>query len=109
MRTFTVVREQDESGVSGVGTVAEGTIYSDGSCTVRWMAPESPAHSTSFFNSISEFVMIHVAPHEGNHTKIIFDDGSAYEHTTKVPAEEVTPVDPPKQKRSRKRTLAPEK
>jgi hypothetical protein len=35
-RAFVLVRHVDVSGVSGTGVVAEGTVWSDGSASVRW-------------------------------------------------------------------------
>jgi hypothetical protein len=35
-RAFVLVRHTDVSGVSGTGVVAEGTVWSDGSASVRW-------------------------------------------------------------------------
>jgi hypothetical protein len=35
-RAFVLVRNTDVSGVSGTGVVAEGTVWSDGSASVRW-------------------------------------------------------------------------
>lgn len=37
MRTFTLVRTIDVSGISGTGTVAEGVEFSDGTVAVRWL------------------------------------------------------------------------
>lgn len=42
MRRFSIIRDQDVTGVSGTGLVAEGCQFSDGTCVVRWrpVAPE---------------------------------------------------------------------
>lgn len=37
MRRFELHRDQDVSGVSGTGVVAEGVEFSDGPCVVRWI------------------------------------------------------------------------
>lgn len=39
MRTFWLVRDQDPTGISGTGVVAEGVIFSDGSVALRWRGP----------------------------------------------------------------------
>jgi len=36
MRVFFLVRDEDPTGVSGVGTVAEGVEFTDGSVVLRW-------------------------------------------------------------------------
>jgi hypothetical protein len=35
-RRFILVRDEDETGISGVGTVAEGLVFSDGVVALRW-------------------------------------------------------------------------
>jgi hypothetical protein len=37
MRAFRVVRDEDVTGVSGTGVVAEGVEFWDGTVVVRWM------------------------------------------------------------------------
>jgi hypothetical protein len=37
MKRFRLVRDRDVSGVSGTGIVAEGTMFSDGTCVLRWL------------------------------------------------------------------------
>lgn len=37
MRTFELHRDQDVSGVSGTGRVAEGVEFSDGTTVLRWL------------------------------------------------------------------------
>src|SRR5256885_979339 len=39
MRTFTLRREEDVSGVSGTGIVLEGTLFSTGVVVVHWLTP----------------------------------------------------------------------
>lgn len=36
MRTFELHRVEDETGISGTGIVAEGVIFGDGTCAMRW-------------------------------------------------------------------------
>lgn len=35
-RTFRLIRDEDVSGVSGTGTVADGVLWPDGTVSVRW-------------------------------------------------------------------------
>lgn len=37
MRMFVLQRDEDETGVSGTGTVAEGIEFSDGTVMLRWI------------------------------------------------------------------------
>ena len=39
IRTFTVCRINDESGVSGTGVVIEGITLATGQCVVHWLYP----------------------------------------------------------------------
>jgi hypothetical protein len=56
-RAFLLVRHRDVSGVSGTGTVAEGTQWSDGSASLRWYG-EYP--SVAFWQSgIPAIVAVH--------------------------------------------------
>jgi hypothetical protein len=44
MNTFHLQRDEDETGISGTGVVAEGVQFSDGEVVLRWQAGEW--HST---------------------------------------------------------------
>jgi hypothetical protein len=37
MKAFRLIRDVDETGVSGTGTVAEGVEFSDGVVALRWV------------------------------------------------------------------------
>lgn len=39
MRRFLLVRDVDITGISGIGTVAEGVQYTDGVVALRWLGP----------------------------------------------------------------------
>lgn len=56
MRRFYLRRKEDESGVSGVGVVAEGIEFSDGTCSMRW---KTKIASTGFYNTLDELEHIH--------------------------------------------------
>jgi hypothetical protein len=101
IRTFELFRTDDETGISGAGKVLEGCVFSDGECVIRWVAPTSPGHSTSTFDSFGLFMQIHVAPHPDNKTKTVFSDGEVFLHTEKV--EEQTPIELPKKRVRRKK------
>lgn len=61
MRTFRVVRHQDISGVSGIGTVAEGVEFDDGQVVICWL---SKYHSVGIFDNILCLQKIH--GHDGS-------------------------------------------
>lgn len=64
MKRFVLVRDEDISGVSGVGVVAEGVEFTGGRCALHWL---SPLTSVSVYDSIE--VLIGVHGHEGR-TKV---------------------------------------
>jgi hypothetical protein len=76
MRPFTMVRNFDVSGVSGVGTVLEGIQFSTGTVVVHWLTPP-PRGSIAVFDSLEQFLSIHVHPHPENGTELLFADGTA--------------------------------
>ena len=74
MRRFTMRREFDVSGVSGTGLVLEGVQFSTGVVVIHWLTPP-PRGSISVFDSLEQFLSIHVQPHPDNVTCIKFEDG----------------------------------
>ena len=74
MRRFVMERDRDVSGVSGTGTVLEGVLFSTGVVVIHWLTPP-PRGSISVFDSLDQFLSIHVRPHPLNHTILEFEDG----------------------------------
>ena len=74
MRRFVMQRTHDVSGVSGTGVVLEGVLFSTGVVVIHWLTPP-PRGSISVFDSLDQFLRIHVVPHPDNHTLIEFEDG----------------------------------
>jgi len=74
IETFTVCRQQDESGVSGTGVVIEGVQYATGQVVLHWLTP-FPKGSISIFESLAEFKKVHINPHPDNKTIITWSDG----------------------------------
>lgn len=68
-RRFHLHRHNDETGVSGTGTVAEGIQFQDGCVSMRWCV--RPAHSTTHYTTIDDVILIH--GHNGK-TEIIWID-----------------------------------
>ncbi|UAK38388.1 hypothetical protein K8O93_00885 [Gordonia bronchialis] len=57
MRTFTLERGTDVTGISGTGTVAEGIQFSDGTVALRWCVGEH--RSTVVWGDIDGVLAIH--------------------------------------------------
>lgn len=68
MRLFHLLRTADKSGVSGIGVVAEGVVFSDGSVSMRWLTSTT---STTVYRSIEDVETIH--GHDGN-SQIVWRD-----------------------------------
>lgn len=58
MKCFVLDRKEDESGVSGVGIVAEGVQFSTGKCAIGWCS-DSGVNSVAVYNSIEDVEKIH--------------------------------------------------
>lgn len=68
MRRFQLVRLVDVTGISGTGTVAEGVVFRDGTCAMRWL---SRHRSTAVYGSLVDLEAIH--GHDRS-TRIVFVD-----------------------------------
>jgi hypothetical protein len=53
---FWLFRERDATGVSGIGIVAEGVQFTDGTCVLRWLTDTT---STAVYRSIADVHSIH--------------------------------------------------
>jgi hypothetical protein len=74
IRAFTVFRTLDETGVSGEGVVIEGVELATGQCVVHWLYPP-PRGGLAIFDSMNDFIKVHIGPHPVNQTIITFQDG----------------------------------
>ena len=74
IRAFTVFRESDETGVSGDGVVIEGVELATGQCIIHWLYPP-PKGGIAIFESMDDFIKVHIGPHPSNNTIITFQDG----------------------------------
>ncbi|MBO67335.1 MAG: hypothetical protein CL398_03400 [Acidiferrobacteraceae bacterium] len=74
IRTFTVCRQADETGVSGEGVVIEGVVLGTGQCIVHWLYPP-PRGGIAIFDSMTDFIKVHIEPHPANKTIITYQDG----------------------------------
>jgi hypothetical protein len=55
-RTFVLDRKVDESGISGIGIVAEGVEFTDGTVCLRWL---TETQTTVLFDSLQDVKKIH--------------------------------------------------
>ena len=62
---FGMYRREDVSGVSGVGHVADGVVFSDGTTVVRWLTQH---RSTAVYASFEDAKTIH-----GHDGKTVFE------------------------------------
>ena len=74
IRAFTVFRRDDQTGVSGDGIVIEGVELATGQCILHWLFPP-PRGGIAVFDSMDDFIKVHIAPHPSNKTIITFQDG----------------------------------
>jgi hypothetical protein len=88
MRRFVMHREHDVSGVSGTGLVLEGVLFSTGVVVVHWLTPP-PRGSISVFDSLDQFLGIHVRPHPTNHAVLVFEDGEQFAPADPVPEQRI--------------------
>lgn len=65
MKLFWLMRDEDESGVSGTGLVAEGVQFAGGQCALHWLTEYT---SVSIYPDIITLEKIH--GHQGK-TKVI--------------------------------------
>ena len=60
MRRFLLIRDEDVSGVSGTGVVAEGVVFSTGKVVLSWC---SAYRSVTVYDTIGDLETVH--GHEG--------------------------------------------
>lgn len=68
MKHFYLIRDEDVSGTSGTGRVAEGVIFSNGWCALHWLTKYT---SVAFYQSIAEVEAIH--GHQGR-TRVVMEE-----------------------------------
>jgi hypothetical protein len=79
IRSFTVCRQHDQTGVSGEGVIIEGVVLASGHCIIHWLFPP-PRGGIAIFDSLEDFLKVHVKPHPQNKTIITFEDGEQKEY-----------------------------
>lgn len=68
MRTFHLHRDEDVSGVSGTGIIAEGTLYSNTKVVISWLTVHK---SMGIYDSLAEMMAVHT---HGTKTRLVWDD-----------------------------------
>lgn len=71
VRTFQLVRDEDVSGVSGTGVVAEGALFTSGKCVIEWL---TEWNSMAIYRSMEALHAIHG---HGGRTRVVWTDDSA--------------------------------
>lgn len=72
MRRFYLQRNQDISGVSGLGKIAEGCQFDNRWCALVWLTAESDADEVhSFYRSIERLEQLHG---HGGATQVVWVD-----------------------------------
>ena len=84
IRVFHLIRDEDDSGVSGTGTVAEVFEASDGTVVVRWLSNMS---STNIYNNFKQVERIH--GHGGKTRLVLVYD----ENPSKIEPVKVDPIE----------------
>jgi len=66
VRIFRLLRDEDKSGISGIGFVAVGVVFPSGKVVVEWLGP----HSTfGIYNNLTDVERIHG---HGGKTRVVF-------------------------------------
>jgi len=74
IRAFTVYRDYDQTGISGPGVVIEGVKLASGQAVIHWLYPP-PRGGIAIFDSMDDFIKVHILPHPTNKTIITYEDG----------------------------------
>ena len=78
---FSMVREADESGVSGTGRVLDGVRFHNGMVAVCWRTDVGGSKhgftSMGYYPSYEAFEFIHIKSHPGNKTKVVWHGDDA--------------------------------
>lgn len=67
MKTFHLQRDQDETGISGTGKVAEGVQFDDGKVVLRWVTGDH--RSTVIWDDMESVEVIHG---HGGKTRVVW-------------------------------------
>jgi hypothetical protein len=72
-RLFTLTRNDDETGISGVGRVLDGVVFHNGKVVACWRSDLRGGFSSlAVYDSWEAFRAIHIDPHPPSQTTVIF-------------------------------------
>lgn len=80
LKAFTLIRRNDETGISGCGRVLDGVEFFDGTVVVKW---RSKLSTLTVFSSFEEFETIHLSSHPENESHVIWGDATNLEDRVK--------------------------
>ena len=66
-QTFTMVRNNDETGTSGTGKVLDGIVFPSGTCVVEW---RGPTPCVQVWQNFAAFKRVHIDAHPTNNTEV---------------------------------------
>lgn len=76
VQLFTVIRETDATGVSGVGRVLDGVVFHTGQVVVCWRSdvndPNDGFSSLGVYPTWEAFAHVHIDSHPENKTQVVF-------------------------------------
>jgi hypothetical protein len=67
-RRFYLYRQEDISGISGLGIVADGVLFPNGLCVIAW---RGKYHSIEVFPTVQQLEAVHG---HGGKTHIVYED-----------------------------------
>jgi len=68
VKRFELHRDEDATGISGTGVVAQGVVFDDGRCVMRWLPG---IVSTALYDRLEDVEAIHG---HGGRTRIVMVD-----------------------------------
>lgn len=87
-KLFTMIRNNDETGISGTGRVLDGIVWSNGWVTICWRTEQDTLKkgfsSITMFESFAAFEAIHITSHPTNNTEIVWYSDEVEEAKAKI-------------------------
>lgn len=79
-RLFSMIRQADESGVSGTGRVLDGALFHNGQVVICWRSQAHPYSSLGIYPTWEDFEFLHITSHPTNGTIIEWHDERSGTH-----------------------------
>jgi len=74
-KRFYIVRNSDESGISGTGRVLDGVLFPGGKTVIKW---RSKVSSVAIYETFEDFKLLHIDCHPTNATDIVWLDSEVF-------------------------------